>query len=91
MKSKGHKGGNCPLYFGEYEDRVYKIKVFNESITLNTKKGFNQVFCVFDGKVVFAGKSKILGKVIVIAHKDNLHTVYAGLNTIASSIAVVRQ
>lgn len=37
---------------------------------------------------MFAGKSNILDKVIVIAHKDNLHTVYAGLNAIASSIAV---
>jgi len=82
------KNATIDKAFGEYIDPVYKIKVFNESITLNAKKGFNKVLCVFDGKVVFAGKSNILDKVIVIAHKDNLHTVYAGLNAIASSIAV---
>jgi len=41
-----------------------------------------------DGKVVFAGKSSMLGKVVVVSHSHKMHTVYAGLSKIAPTIHV---
>jgi len=75
------------LPFGMHEDSVTKEKVFNETVTLNVSTSHN-VMSVFDAKVVFAGKSKILGKVVVLAHKNKIHTVYAGLSKIAPSVSV---
>ncbi|VEJ07582.1 Membrane-bound metallopeptidase [Helicobacter pullorum] len=71
--------------FGPYYDPVYKMKVFNESITLLTK-GDDKVKSVLDGKVVFAKDTPILKKVVIIEHKDNMHTIYAQLDKIAPTI-----
>lgn len=72
--------------FGTYTDPIYKIKIFNESVTLKSPKSNAKVKNVLKGKVVFAGKSSMLGKVIVISHSGKLHTVYAGLSKIAPNI-----
>lgn len=72
--------------FGTYEDPIYKIKIFNESITLQAPSSDAAVVSVMDGKVVYAGNSSMLGKVVVIAHAGNLHTVYAGLSKIPPTI-----
>ena len=69
---------------------MYKIKIFNESITLQAPSNDSPVVSVMDGKVVYAGNSSMLGKVVVIAHAGNLHTVYAGLSKIPSTITVGR-
>ena len=71
--------------FGPYYDPVYKMKVFNESVTLLTK-GDDKVKSVLDGKVVFAKNTPILKKVVIIEHKDNMHTIYAQLDKIAPTI-----
>ena len=76
------------LPFGMHGDSVLNVKVFNESVTLTAQKGFDKVFSVFEGKVIFAGKSSILGKVVVLAHNNKLHTVYAGLSKIVPYIRV---
>lgn len=68
--------------FGPYFDPVYKMKVFNESVTL-TPKGDDKVKSVLDGKVVFAKDTPILKRVVIIEHKDNMHTIYAKLDKIA--------
>lgn len=72
-------------YFGPYFDPVYKMKVFNESITL-MPKGDDKVKSVLDGKVVFAKDTPILKRVVIIEHKDNMHTIYAQLDKIAPTI-----
>ena len=77
--------------FGSHTDPTHKIKIFNESITLKVAQGKNKVYNVLDGKVVFVGKSDVLGKVIVIAHKNKLHTIYARLSTFAPTIYVGRR
>ena len=59
--------------FGEYVDPVYNINIFNESVTLKVQKELNKVLSVFDGKVVFAGKSKILG--ITTRIKDEVEQI----------------
>lgn len=71
--------------FGTYYDPVYKMKVFNESVTL-APKGDDKVKSVLDGKVVFAKDTPILKRVVIIEHKDNMHTIYAQLDKIAPTI-----
>lgn len=72
-------------HFGPYFDPVYKMKVFNESVTLSPK-GDDKVKSVLDGKVVFAKDTPILKRVVIIEHKDNMHTIYAQLDKIAPTI-----
>ncbi|MDD5406773.1 MAG: peptidoglycan DD-metalloendopeptidase family protein [Sulfurovaceae bacterium] len=79
-------GASVIKRFGTYLDPVYKIKIFNESVTLQAPSPDSQVVSVLDGKVVYAGNSSMLGKVVVIAHSGNLHTVYAGLSKIPPTI-----
>jgi len=74
--------------FGTYVDPIYKMKIFNESITLKAPKENAKVRNVLNGKVVFAGQNSMLGKVIVIAHGGKLHTVYAGLSKISPMVRV---
>jgi len=74
--------------FGTYIDPLYKMKIFNESITLKAPRKNAKVRNVLNGKIVFAGQNSMLGKVIVIAHGSKLHTVYAGLSRISPEIKV---
>lgn len=76
---------NIQKRFGPYFDPVYKMKVFNESITLEPK-GDDKVKSVLDGKVVFAKDTPILKRVVIIEHKNNMHTIYAQLDKIAPTI-----
>lgn len=96
-KTYAYKGGKTisPLpgsklikKFGTYVDPIYKIKIFNESITLKASSSNAKVHNVLNGKVVFAGKSSMLGKVVVVSHSRKIHTVYAGLSKIAPTIHV---
>jgi len=81
-------GAKLVKKFGTYVDPVYKIKIFNESITLQSPVANSKVQNILKGKVVFAGKSSMLGKVVVISHSKKIHTVYAGLSKIAPTIKV---
>ena len=74
--------------FGTYVDPIYKIKIFNESVTLKAKNKNAKVKNVLNGKVVFSGKSSMLGNVVVVLHSRKIHTVYAGLSKIAPTIRV---
>ncbi|MGB5505084.1 MAG: peptidoglycan DD-metalloendopeptidase family protein [Sulfurovum sp.] len=81
-------GSKLVKKFGTYIDPVYKIKIFNESITLQSPVTNSKVQNILNGKVVFAGKSSMLGKVVVVSHSKKIHTVYAGLSKIAPTIHV---
>ncbi|HEY9191076.1 MAG TPA: peptidoglycan DD-metalloendopeptidase family protein [Sulfurovum sp.] len=81
-------GAKLVKKFGTYVDPVYKIKIFNESITLQSPVSNSKVQNILNGKVVFAGQSSMLGKVVVVAHSQKIHTVYAGLSKIAPTIRV---
>ena len=74
--------------FGTYTDPIYKIKIFNDSITLKAPRRGSIVKSVLDGKVVYSGKSSMLGNVVVVSHKNKVHTIYAGLANIISSVRV---
>lgn len=71
--------------FGPYFDPVYKMKVFNESITLRNI-GDDRVKSVMDGKIVFAKDTPVLKKVVIVEHRNNMHTIYAQLDKIAPTI-----
>jgi len=72
--------------FGLYTDPVYNIKIFNESITLKPYKKNAKVKNVLNGRVVFAKDTPVLGKVVIVEHKNNLHTIYAKMSKIAPTI-----
>jgi len=72
--------------FGVYTDPVYSIKIFNESVTLKPYKKNAKVKSVLNGRVVFAKDTPVLGKVVIIKHKNNLHTIYAKMDKIAPTI-----
>lgn len=74
--------------FGSYTDPIYKIKIFNDSITLKSANRNAKVSSVLSGKVVFSGSNSMLGNVVVVAHSNKLHTIYAGLSKIAPTIRV---
>jgi len=77
--------------FGTYVDPVYKIKIYNESITLQAPQEDAKVQNVLNGQIVYAGESSMLGKVVVVEHSGRMHTVYAGLSKIAPNIVKGRK
>jgi len=72
--------------YGTYTDPIYGIKIFNESISLQPKHKKAKVRTVFNGKVIYADKTAVLNNVVIIEHKNGLHTVYANLSQIAPGI-----
>ncbi|MGM0518313.1 MAG: murein hydrolase activator EnvC family protein [Campylobacterota bacterium] len=75
--------------FGTYYDPVYKIKLFNESVILKTKRPKAKVVSVLNGKVVYAKRnSGMLENVVIIQHKNGLHTIYSHLDEIAPTLKV---
>ncbi|WP_456393843.1 murein hydrolase activator EnvC family protein [Nitratifractor sp.] len=80
------KGARLIKRFGTYVDPIYKIKIFNDSITLKAPHSDATVRTVFNGKVVYVGENSMLGKVVIVQHGNGLHTVYAGLSKISPLI-----
>ena len=74
--------------FGNYTDPIYKIKIFNESVILRAKEQNAKVRNVLDGTIIYAEKTPILDNVVIVKHKNNLHTIYAHLSKIAPTIRV---
>ena len=80
------KGARLVKRFGTYVDPIYKIKIFNDSITLKAPYSDATVRTVLNGKVVYVGENSMLGKVVIVQHSNGLHTVYAGLSKISPLI-----
>lgn len=75
--------------FGTYYDPIYKIKLFNESVVLKTKIPRAKVVSVLNGKVVYAKKNAgMLENVVIVQHKNGLHTIYSHLDEIAPTLEV---
>jgi murein DD-endopeptidase MepM/ murein hydrolase activator NlpD len=70
--------------FGAYTDPVYHIALYNDSITIKTKPN-TKVRAIFSGTVVFVGNTSD-GKMIVIKHRNHLHSIYAKLAKISPFI-----
>ncbi len=77
--------------FGTYYDPVYKIKLFNESVILKTRRKQAKVKSIFNGKIVYAKKNAgMLENVVIIQHKNGLYTIYSHLDKISPSLKVGR-
>jgi len=74
--------------FGTYTDPIYNIKIFNESIVLRAPSSPANVRTVLNGEVLYAQDTNMLGKVIIIKHDGDMHTIYAGLSRIAPGVKV---
>jgi len=72
--------------YGTYTDPIYGIKVFNESISLKPSHKNAKVKTVFNGKVIYADKTAVLDNIVIIEHKNGLHTIYANLSQISPNI-----
>ncbi|QOP46704.1 peptidoglycan DD-metalloendopeptidase family protein [Sulfurimonas paralvinellae] len=72
--------------YGTYTDPIYGIKIFNESISLKPKQLNSKVKTVFNGKVIYADKTAVLDNIVIVEHKNGLHTIYANLSQIAPNI-----
>jgi len=72
--------------YGTYTDPIYKIKIFNESISLKPKEPNAKVKTVFNGKVIYADKTAVLDNIVIVEHDSGLHTIYANLSQISPNI-----
>ena len=79
------KHGVITKSFGNYVDPVYKIKVYNDSITLKAPRKDALVRAIFNGRVVFVGESsnKLM---VVVRHRNGLYSIYANLIKISPYI-----
>ena len=68
--------------FGSYIDPVYKIKIYNDSITIKPYKPNSVVRAVLSGRIVYIGRSNSK-KVVIIKHKNALFTIYANLDKVS--------
>ena len=75
--------------FGKYYDEVYKMKLFNESVSLKTKQPNAKVLSVFKGQIVYAKQnSGLLENVVIVKHRGNLHKIYSHLDQISPTLKV---
>ena len=72
--------------YGTYTDPIYGIKIFNESISLKPNQKNARVKTVFNGKVIYADKTAVLDNIVIVEHKNGLHTIYANLSQISPNI-----
>lgn len=79
---------NIEKQFGPYFDPVYKFKIFNAAIMFHPKTRNANVKNVLDGKIVYAKDAPGLKKVIIIEHANAIHTIYAYMDSIESSVKV---
>jgi len=95
VKSKRYRGKKtiAPLSgyrlvkkFGPYTDPIYKIKIYNESVSLQPTRRNAKVRTVLNGKVILAKNTQLLDNVVIIKHANGLHTIYAHLDQIAPTI-----
>jgi septal ring factor EnvC (AmiA/AmiB activator) len=70
--------------FGSYIDPIYKIRIYNDSITIKTKPNA-LVRAILPGKVIYIGEEGDK-KIIFIKHKNNLFSIYGNLSKISPLI-----
>ena len=95
VKYKGQKT-NAPLksYFitskyGKYYDEIYNYELFNEAVSLKTKKPNAKVFSMFNGQIIYVKRNAgLLGNVVIIKHKNDLYTIYSHLDKISPTLEV---
>ncbi len=75
--------------FGPYLDPIYKIELFNESVSLRSKTPNEKVYSALKGQVVYAkNDAGSLGNVVILKHSGDVHTIYSQLSQIAPTLSV---
>jgi len=74
--------GRIVKKFGSYIDPVYKIRIYNDSITIKPYRQNELVRAIMPGKVVYIGESNNK-KIIVLKHKGDIFSIYANLDKIS--------
>lgn len=75
--------------FGAYFDPIYKIRLYNDSVTLRSNNPNEKVFSALQGQVVYAkNDAGSLGNVVILKHSGEIHTIYSRLSQIAPTITV---
>jgi len=77
--------GKVVKKFGSYIDPIYKIRVYNDSITIKPYKPNALVRAIMPGKIVYIGENSGK-KIIVIKHKGDIFSIYANLDKISPLI-----
>jgi len=77
--------------FGSFIDPIFKIHSFNDSVTLISRAKDRRVYNVLNGVVSYVGQNSMLGKFVIIKHKNNIHTIYADLDVISPFVKVNRR
>ncbi len=72
--------------YGRHRDAEYNLTVSSDYVALAPQHYNSEVHAVADGIVSFAGSNKVMGKVVVIQHRDGWHTVYNDLKEISPQI-----
>lgn len=73
--------GKVKIPFGYQKDPLTGVPVFRSGIYILTEED-SRVQAVYGGRVAYTGDLKGYGKVIIISHGDNYHSVYANLSEI---------
>jgi len=76
--------------FGNSVDPIYHIKIFNDSVILRSKTKDAKVYNILSGEVIYAQKSPMLGYLVIMKNRSNIHTIYAKLSKIAPTVKVGR-
>ena len=85
MRTTAPVRGKVIKKFGSYIDPIYKIKVYNDSITIKPYQKNATIRSIMNGKVVYIGENGGK-KIIVIKHKGNIFSIYANLSKISPLI-----
>jgi septal ring factor EnvC (AmiA/AmiB activator) len=57
---------------------------FSKGIMIETRAGA-QALAPYDGEVVYAGRFRDYGRMVILRHSDNYHTLLSGMETITAS------
>jgi septal ring factor EnvC (AmiA/AmiB activator) len=84
-RMKGHLPwpvhGKVVIRYGSQIDPLFNLPVFRSGIHIRTATG-TPVLAVYGGKIVYAADLKGYGKLVVVSHGDNYHTLYGNLEKI---------
>jgi len=70
--------GDIIKEFGTYFDAVMNLEKFSRGIVIKSRF-LSEVFCVADGKVVYAGWLKGFGNTVIVEHRGGYLSVYSHL------------
>ena len=64
--------------YGVLRDKIYQFHIPHEGVFYSTHPG-SLVYNIHEGKVVFVGKMKGYGNLVIVDHGDHYYSVYANL------------